>query len=137
VADHAQIPPEIVARLRAMCLDLPAAYEEPAWVGTRWRIGRHTFAHVVMIDAGWPPAYARAASTDGPAIVLTFRAPVGKLDAPGFASHPFFRPPWFTDIAGMFIDDRSDWADIAARLVESYCLLAPKKLIESVDRSTD
>jgi hypothetical protein len=68
------VPPEIVARLRAVCLGLPEAYEEQAWVGTRWRVRTRTFAHVLTVDAGWPPAYARAAATDGP---VTVRRPPG------------------------------------------------------------
>ena len=36
----------------SLCLALPEAYEEEAWVGTRWRIRTKTFAHVLMIDRG-------------------------------------------------------------------------------------
>ena len=54
------VPTEILDAVRAVCLALPDAYEEAAWVGTRWRIRGKTFAHVLTIDAGWPPAYARA-----------------------------------------------------------------------------
>ena len=32
------VPAEIVAELRSICLGLPEAREEQAWVGTRWRI---------------------------------------------------------------------------------------------------
>jgi hypothetical protein len=63
---HPEVPREIVARLRSICLDLPEASEEPAWVGTRWSVRKNNFAHVLMIDAGWPPAYAKAAGASGP-----------------------------------------------------------------------
>ena len=33
----AEIPPEVLAALRSVCLPLPEAYEEPA-VGVRWCI---------------------------------------------------------------------------------------------------
>ncbi len=134
MTDHADVPLEVVARLRAVCLALPEAYEEPAWVGTRWRIRERTFAHVVMIDAGWPPAYARAAGTDGPAIVLTFRSSGPELHALGGAGHPFFRPRWATDIVGMVLDADADWDEVAELLTESYCVLAPRKLVELVER---
>jgi len=62
VAEPADASPEVVARLRQMCLGLPEAYEERAWVGLRWRIRTHTFAHVLTVEAGWPPAYAQAAA---------------------------------------------------------------------------
>ncbi len=73
VSGRGDAAPEIVAELRSVCLALPQAYEEDAWVGTRWRVRTRTFAHVVAIDGGWPRAYARAAGTVGPATVLTFR----------------------------------------------------------------
>ena len=65
--ERAEVAPEVVERLGAICLALPEAREEEAWVGTRWRIRTATFAHAVAIADGWPPAYAAAAGTDGPA----------------------------------------------------------------------
>ena len=41
-------------RRRLTCLDLPEAYEEQAWAGTRWMVRKKNFAHVLMIDRGWP-----------------------------------------------------------------------------------
>ena len=126
------VPDEILAKLRLACLDLPEAHEERAWVGTRWMIGKKNFAHVLMIDAGWPPAYAQAAATQGPACVLTFRAPLPTLRAPRYKCHPFFRPVWFPNIVGLFIDAQTDWEDVTALVADSYCVLAPKKLVERV-----
>jgi hypothetical protein len=134
VAEHADVPVDIVARLRSVCLALPETYEEPAWVGTRWRIRKHTFAHVLRIEAGWPPAYARAAGSDGPITVMTFRSSGPELDALGRARHPFFRPVWFPDIVGMVLDGGVDWDEVAELLTESYCVLAPKKLVKLVHR---
>jgi hypothetical protein len=56
------VPPAVLARLREVCACLPEAREEAAWVGVRWRIRQQTFAHVLMIDQGRPPAYAKAAA---------------------------------------------------------------------------
>ena len=134
--DYVDAPPEIVARLRSICLPLPQTVEERAWVGTRWRIRQRTFAHVVPIDAGWPPAYARAVGCDGPVTVLTFRSPPEELDALSHAGHPFFRPVWFPDIVGMILDDGVDWGEVGELLIESYCVVAPKKLVGLLDRPT-
>jgi hypothetical protein len=128
VADHDGVAPEIVAALRTICLALPEAYEEAAWVGTRWRIRKETFAHVVAIDQGWPPAYARAAANDGPITVMTFRSPQSELDALEHAGHPFFKPVWFRDIVGMVLDEDADWPVVTELVTDSYCTLAPKKL---------
>lgn len=137
MAEHAEVRLEIVAELRAVCLGLPEAYEESAWVGTRWRIRKQTFAHVLAIDSGWPPAYARAAASDGPATVVTFRASGAELDAFRDAGHPYFKPVWFDDIVGMILDEHADWDLVGELLTESYCILAPKKLAASVRRPAD
>jgi hypothetical protein len=34
------------------------------------------------------------------------------------------------------LDDDVDWDEVAELLTESYCLLAPKKLVALVDRPT-
>lgn len=133
----AEVPVEIVVRLRSVCLGLPEAYEEQAWVGTRWRIRKRTFAHVLMVDAGWPPAYAKAVGSDGPMIVLTFQSPGPELDALVGVGHPFFRPVWAPNIVGMVLEADVDWAEVTELLTESYCLQAPRTLAESVDRPAD
>lgn len=122
------VPPAVLGKLQAMCLALPETIEEPAWVGTRWRIRKQTLAHVLMVDAAWPPAYARALGSDGPACVLTFRSPLPQLDAFAFTWAPFFRPPWFPDIVGMTLGRDTDWDELAGLIRASYCHLAPKKL---------
>lgn len=136
MAKNAEVPSEIIAGLRAACSGLPEAYEEPAWVGTRWRIRKHTFAHVLTVEAGWPQAYARAAASDGPITVLTFQSSGQELDAFGNLGHPFFRPRWRPGIVGVVLGD-IDWGEITEFVIESYCLLAPKKLVELVERPPD
>ena len=110
------VAPEIVEQLRSVCLSLPEAYEESAWVGTRWRVRKKTFAHVLTIDSGWPPGYARAAATDGPETVLTFESSGPELAAVSEAGHPFFKPPWRPTVAGMVLDVRVDWDEVAELL---------------------
>jgi hypothetical protein len=137
VTESTDVPPEIVARLRSVCLGLPEAYQEPAWVGTRWRVRKRTFAHVLTIASGWPPAYARAAASDGPISVMTFRSSGPELDALAGVGHPFFRPPWGPDVGGMVLDSGTDWDEVAELLTESYCVLAPMRLVALVDRPPD
>ena len=127
-------PPEIVERLRAVCLTLPDAYEEDAWVGTRWCVRKKNFAHVVQIEDGWPPAYARAVGSNKSQCVLTFRSSGEELAVLAAHGSPFFKPPWWSDIVGVVIDDDTDWGEIAELVIESYCALAPAKLVALVDR---
>ena len=129
---HVAVSEAIVSRLRAICLEFPEAYEEQAWTGTRWMIRKKNYAHVLAIESGWPPAYARAAKSEGPMTVLTFRSSA-RLDAPRFSKAPFFKPVWWPDIAGMAIDARTDWDEVSDLLAGSYRLLAPKKLAAQLD----
>jgi hypothetical protein len=132
VTEHRDVPDAVVGALRAICLALPEAHEEAAWAGTRWCVRKKNFAHVVEIDAGWPPAYASAAGTDGPATVLTFRAPPDDVDALVAVGHPFFKPVWFPDIVGLFLTDGVDWSEVTELVTDSYRVLAPKKLRDLV-----
>lgn len=125
-----EVPSGIVARIAAICLALPAAYEEKAWTGMRWMVGKKNFAHAVRIENGWPPAYAEAAGTRGPATVLTFRSALAKADAPELWQRPFFKPAWFEGIFGVALDEGTDWRQVESLLIASYAALAPKKLRE-------
>lgn len=132
MTSHPSPPNALVERLRAICLDLPDATEEAAWTGTRWSVSHKNFAHVVMIHAGWPPAYAKAAASDGPLCVLTFRTPRPAAQLARLSRAPYFLPRWWPDIAGMVLDARTEWDDVERHVVDSYCVLAPKKLAARV-----
>jgi len=128
-----QVPDAVIARLRLVCMELPEVVEESAWTGTRWCVRGKNFAHVLAIHGGWPPAYARAAGTSGPACVLTFRLGKEHCAAARFRRVPFFRPVWFPNIAGVIVDARSDWDELDILLKASYRVLAPRKLAAMVE----
>jgi hypothetical protein len=81
-----------------------------------------------VVADGWPPAYARAAGTDGPCTVLTFRSSGAELDVLGATGHPFFRPPWGPDVVGMVLEADPDWTEVAELLTDSFRVLAPRRL---------
>jgi hypothetical protein len=137
MATPAEVPTEILDRLRALCVAFPEVREEEAWVGVRWRIRTRTFAHVLVVGDGWPPAYARAAGSDGPITVLMFRSSGVERDALRHGGPPFFSVPWRADEVGLVLGDQIDWTEVAELLTDSYCLLAPRKLAELVDRPGD
>ena len=70
------VAPEILEEIRPICAGLPETYEQPAWIGVRWRVRGRTFAHVYTIDPDRHLVYARAVSTDEPVCVMTFRSPI-------------------------------------------------------------
>jgi YjbR len=128
------VPADVVAKVRSICMVLPDVYEEQAWVGTRWLVRKRTFAHVLAVADGTPPAYARATRATEPVVVVTFRTSGDELDAIRNAGHPFFYGGWGRDVVGMVLDADTDWAEVCELLTESYCVLAPKKLVAFVDR---
>ena len=126
------VPTRVLDSLRARCLALPDAYEEDAWVGTRWCVRKKTFAHVLMVVDGRPASYAKAAGTDGPVCVLTFRS----TEDPSALGPKFFRAVWGTnwgaDVVGLVLGGRIPWKPIGELLTESYRLMAPAKLADQV-----
>jgi hypothetical protein len=134
--DHDDVSDEIVVSVRAICTTLPEVIEEPAWVGTRWRVRTKTFAHVLRISRGWPPVYARAAAVDGPVDVLMFRSSGTELDVLRAAGQPFLAPPWRRDEVGLLLAVGSavDWSEVRELLTESFCCQAPAKLARLVER---
>jgi predicted DNA-binding protein (MmcQ/YjbR family) len=123
MTEYADVPTEILAELRSVCLGLPDALEQQAWTGLRWQIRKRTFAHVFTLD-----------SADGPVSAMTFRSAAPELEVLRAAGHPFFRPGWGDDVIGMVLDADVDWSEVSELVTESYCILAPKKLVELVDR---
>lgn len=127
------VPDWALEKLRLVALDLPEAKEERAWAGVRWVVSKQNFAHLVFIERGWPPAYAKALGSDGPACVLTFRVPKQQV-GPRFSKLPFFKPPWFANIVGLALDEATtDWDELSEFVRGSYRVLAPKKLADQVD----
>jgi hypothetical protein len=121
--EYADVEAGLLAEVRTICLGLPEAHEKPAWAGVQFRIRNRTFAHVLAVD-----------SANGPVTLMVFRARGAELEALRRVGHPFFRPAWGKDGVGMVIDDDVDWDEVAELLTESYCVMAPKKLVALVDR---
>jgi hypothetical protein len=123
MGDYSDPPDWLVERLRPICLALPDAYEEKAWAGTRWMVRRKTFAHVLALD-----------HDSGPADVVTFRSEGEELEVLRRAGPPFFYAGWGRDVVGLALDDDTDWDEVAELMTESYCVMAPQKLVKLVDR---
>lgn len=138
MGERGEVPAEVLAELRAICGALPETVEEPAWVGVRWRVRNRTFAHAVLVDEEATPAFERVkAVLDDPGssvCIVTFRSQGPELVALRNAGHPFFYAGWGRDVIGMVLDADTDWDEVGELLTESYCVLAPKKLVALVDR---
>ena len=117
------VPSAVVARLRSLCLGLPESVEKQAWAGTQWRIRDRMYAHVLTVDF-----------VDGPVTVMTFRSSGPELDALRGAGHPFFRPAWGANLVGLVLDADVNWDEVTELVIESYCVLAPRKLARQIER---
>jgi hypothetical protein len=118
------VPHDVEIRLRELCLELPDAYEERAWVGTRWRVRQRTFAHVLGVEV----------DDTGAMVVLSFRSAGEELEVLRRAGHPFFVLGWGRDAVGMVLDDDTDWTEVRELVTESFCVMAPQKLAALVVR---
>ena len=135
VTEYADVPPEVLAAVRPICMALPEAYEEEAWVG-------HAVAD--------PEADLRPrADGGGPVATRPTRAPLARRGPPRSSRSGRPAPSWrCSDRPGTRTSTRggaatssawssnptTDWDEVAELLTESYCVLAPKKLVALVDR---
>lgn len=132
--EYADVPAKVVARLRKICLALPDAYEEEAWTGFRWMVRRKTFAHVLTVEAHQRAAHTRVSGAEGPTTMVTFRSRGEELEMLRNSGHPFFYAGWGRDVVGMLLDDQTDWDEVGELMTESFCVMAPKKLVTLIDR---
>ena len=122
--DYVDVDVEVLERLRARCLALPDAWEEPAWAGRRFLVRKRNFAHV----------FAMCDEHGTVTTMMAFRSPEEERDVLVASGHPFFFLGWGRNAVGMVLDDHTDWDEVRELVTESYCVLAPKKLVALVDR---
>jgi YjbR len=117
-ATRVPVPPAIVQRVRLACAHLPEAYEEQPFDGFRWRIRGRTLADLEtrVGEIGTLTCVTFHAGEEGDSLIAV--------------GHPFY-PGWGPGLVAMVLTDdaTTDWDDVRELLTESYCLLAPKKLI--------
>ena len=123
--------PQLVARVGEVALSLPDAHEEDAWTGVRWRIRQRTFAHVVALhhDA----AAKRLGITDGRTVTVVTLRSVGEERAALAAIGPPYLDSWTDDVVAVVLDDDTDWSELGELVVESYRLMAPRRLVRELD----
>ncbi|WP_370038631.1 MmcQ/YjbR family DNA-binding protein [Nocardioides sp.] len=118
--ERPEVPEEWVRRLDAVLGAFPRCAAEPAWVGTRWRVGSATVAHVFGGEDGL--------------FRIMFRAEPDEVMALQHLGDPYFKASWGSDVVGLLLDDDTDWAELAELLTDSYCVQAPERLAAQVDR---
>jgi predicted DNA-binding protein (MmcQ/YjbR family) len=118
------MPPDPLARLRAICLALPGATEVPAWETSTFRVGKIFAMYAQPSDQkhsrGRPGVWLKAAPGNQEWMVK---------DRP----ERFYVPPYVgaSGWIGIYLDKRPSWTEVAELVEESWRLVAPKKLVKA------
>jgi hypothetical protein len=120
MAPRPDVPDPWIERLRAVFERFPECVEEHAWVGVRWQIGKATIAHVF----GGEDQLFR----------ITFRGEPDEVMAFRHLGPPYFKASWGSNVVGILLDEDTDWEELTEMLTDSYCIQAPARLAEQVDR---
>jgi hypothetical protein len=125
-----EVPADIVERVRGLCLALPEVTVRVDYSLVRTRstaqsfdIRRRSFCLLV----------AREDPAGRPVPLLVLRAGPQEREALLSVGHPFFAPRAGRDRIGVLLTDDTDWAEIRELVIESYRVLAPKKLTALLD----
>ena len=115
-----EVPEEYVRRIASVLESFPAVTRERAWTGLRWKVRGRTVAHVF--------------GGEDQRFRVTFRGEPDEVSAFEHLGDPYFRCGWGHDAIGVLLDETTDWEEVAELLTDSYCLRAPGRLAERVER---
>ena len=125
-----EVPEDIAERVRTLCLALPEVTVRIDYSLIRARstaqsfdIRRRSFCLLV----------AREDPAGKPVSLLVLRADPEERKALLSTGHPFFAPRAGRDRIGVLLTDDMDWEEIRELVIESYRILAPKKLTALLD----
>lgn len=110
------------AAVREVCLSLPEVLEYAEGWARNFEIRKRSFCLVV----------GREAPTGGE-LVLVIRASDEDRDTFLALGLPFFEIPKNKWKVGFALSDTTDWDEVRELITESYCLVAPKKLVALLD----
>jgi hypothetical protein len=125
-----EIPADIVERIRTLCLALPEVTVRVDESLTAARSTAHSFdirrrSFCLLV------AWADPAGQPVPLLVL--RADADEREVLLAIGHPFYPSRAGRDRIVVVLTDDTDWAEIRELVIESYRILAPKKLIALLD----
>jgi polar amino acid transport system substrate-binding protein len=126
-----EIPAEIVARVRTLCLALPEATVRVDYPLTRDRSTAHSFE---IRRRSFCLLVAREGSAGQPVPLLVLRAGPEERDALLAGGPPFFASRAGRDRVLVMLTGNTDWQEIRELVTESYRILAPKKLTALLDQ---
>jgi predicted DNA-binding protein (MmcQ/YjbR family) len=130
VSAPVEVPEDIFERVRALCLALPevTVRVDESRITARstahsFDIRRRSFCLLVAVEG----------RTGKPVPLLVLRAHPDDREALVSIGHPFFASRAGRDRIGVLLTDDTDWEEIRELVIESYRVLAPKKLTARLD----
>jgi YjbR len=125
-----EVPEDIVARVRGLCLALPEVTVRVDGSLTRARSTAHSFD---IRRRSFCLLVAREGPAGQPVPLLVLRANAEEREALLSAGRPFFASRAGRDRIVVLLTDDTDWEEIRELVTESYRILAPKKLTALLD----
>ena len=125
-----EVPEDIVERVRSLCLALPEVTVRVDESLTRARSTAHSFdirRRSFCLLVAWEDSTGKAL----PRLVL--RAGPDEREALLGIGQPFFASPAGRDRIVVVLTEDTDWEQIRELVIESYRILAPKKLTALLD----
>jgi len=109
-------------RLRTICLALPEAIERETWGEATFRVREKIFA--------------MGGSGDGSPRMCCKARPGLQTALVGADPQRFFVPPYVGPKGwiGVYLNDQTDWDELADLVEESYRMTAPKRLAAQLDQ---
>jgi hypothetical protein len=130
VSAPAEVPEEVVERVRALCLALP---EVTVRVDDSLSPARSTAYSYEIRRRSFCLLVAREDSAGQTVPMLVLRAAPSEREALLAIGHPFFASRAGRGRIVVVLTDNTDWEEIRELVTESYRILAPKKLIALLD----
>jgi len=118
-----EIPGDIVERVRTLCLALPEVTVRVDGWAQSFDIRRRSFCLLVALEG----------QTGKPVPLLVLRADPDEREALLSVGRPFFASRAGRDRIGVLLSDATDWEEIRELVIDSYRVLAPKKLTALLD----
>jgi hypothetical protein len=130
VSAPVEVPADIVERVRRLCLSLPEVTVRVDYSRIRARSTAQSFdirrRSFCLLVAWEDPA-------GQPVPLLMLRAGPEEREALLSIGHPFFASRAGRDRIGVLLIGGTDWEEIRELVIESYRVLAPKKLAALLD----
>jgi hypothetical protein len=118
--------PPLLDRVRAICMAFPEVTERPSHGSPTWFVRDRSVFVTLMVDGHHENRFPH----------LWCAAPAGAQEAL-VAAEPdrFFRPPYVGGRGwlGVRLDRDLDWAEIAELCADAYRVIAPKRLVRTLD----